>query len=70
MPTQILLLILLQVTKEKMPTQKHAIAKNAKDNPKKSSFKHQKRNTVSFIKTLQNAKKTTPPPKNTKTAST
>jgi hypothetical protein len=68
MPTQMLLLILLQVTKERMPTQKHAIAKNAKDNPKKAASGSEKKHCIFHQNTAKCKKDNTPRP--TKTAST
>jgi hypothetical protein len=56
-----LLLILLQVTKERMPTQKHAIAKNAKDNPKKAASGSEKKHCI-FHQNTAKCKKDNPPP--------
>lgn len=53
--------------KRKNAHSKTCNCKKCKRQPKKSSFRIRKKNTVSFIKTLQNAKKTTrptPPKKN------
>jgi hypothetical protein len=57
-----LLLILLQVTKERMPTQKHAIAKNAKDNPKKAASGSEKKHCIFHQNTAKCKKDNHPPP--------